>query len=85
MATLPDSARSVAFRPFDDADRTRWWYRAGSQVVGKPHYHRIHGPTVLVEYDNSQTNANHSHTVWRDLEHDFGGDMLRAHYLKHQH
>lgn len=58
---------------------------AGSSVVGKAHYYRIHGPTVLVEYDNSQNNANHSHTVWRDLEHDFGGDMLRAHYLKHQH
>ena len=58
---------------------------AGSSVVGKAHYYRIHGPTVLVEYDNSQSNANHSHTVWRDLEHDFGGDMLRAHYTKHVH
>jgi hypothetical protein len=58
---------------------------AGSSIVGKAHYYRIHGPTVLVEYDNSQNNANHSHTVWRDLEHDFGGDLLRAHYLKHQH
>jgi hypothetical protein len=58
---------------------------AGSSVVGKAHYYRIHGPTVLVEYDNSQNNANHSHTVWRDLENDFGGDMLRAHYQKHQH
>jgi hypothetical protein len=58
---------------------------AGSSVIGKAHYYRIHGPTVLVEYDNSQNNANHSHTVWRDLEHDFGGDILRAHYEKHQH
>ena len=58
---------------------------AGSSVVGKAHYYRVHGPTVLVEYDNSQNKANHSHTVWRDLEHDFGGDMLRAHYRTHQH
>ncbi len=58
---------------------------AGSSIIGKAHYYRIHGPTVLVEYDNSQNNANHSHTVWRDLEHDFGGDILRAHYEKHQH
>ena len=58
---------------------------AGSSVVGRAHYYRIHGPTVLVEYDNSQNGANHSHTVWRDLEHDFGGDMLRAHYQAHQH
>lgn len=55
---------------------------AGSLEVGKAHYYRIHGPTVLIEYDNTQTNANHIHTVWRDLERDFGGDLLRAHYAK---
>ncbi len=58
---------------------------AGSTEVGKAHYYRIHGPTVLVEYDNSQNNANHSHTVWRDLENDFGGDLLRKHYQQHKH
>ena len=58
---------------------------AGSTAVGKAHYYRIHGPTVLVEYDNSQNNANHSHTVWRDLENDFGGDLLRKHYQQHPH
>jgi hypothetical protein len=57
---------------------------AGSIEPGKPHYYRIHGPTVLVEYDNTQNNANHIHTVWRDLERDFGGDLLRAHYALHR-
>jgi hypothetical protein len=57
---------------------------AGSLEPGKPHYYRVHGPTVLIEYDNTQNNANHIHTVWRDLERDFGGDMLRAHYQAHQ-
>jgi uncharacterized protein DUF3500 len=56
---------------------------AGSIEPGKPHYYRIHGPTVLIEYDNTQNNANHVHTVWRDLERDFGGDLLRAHYAQH--
>jgi hypothetical protein len=28
----------------------------------------------------TQNNANHIHAVWRDLEHDFGGDLLRKHY-----
>ena len=41
---------------------------------------RIHGPTMLVEYDDTQNNANHIHTVWRDLENDFGGDLLKKHY-----
>ena len=53
---------------------------AGAHQPGEPHYYRIHGPTVLVEYDKS--NANHIHTVWRDLENDFGGDLLRRHYAR---
>lgn len=57
---------------------------AGSIEPGKPHYYRLHGPTVLIEYDNTQNNANHIHTVWRDLERDFGGDLLRAHYEHHR-
>lgn len=58
---------------------------AGAHQPRQPHYYRIHGPTVLVEYDNSQGNANHIHTVWRDLENDFGGDLLRRHYARQSH
>jgi hypothetical protein len=53
---------------------------AGGTEVGQPHYYRIHGPNFLIEYDDTQNNANHIHTVWRDLENDFGGDVLRKHY-----
>lgn len=48
--------------------------------LGKPHYYRIQGPTLIIEYDNTQNNANHVHTVLRDLLHDFGGDLLLEHY-----
>ena len=58
---------------------------AGAHQPRRPHYYRIHGPTVLVEYDNSQGSANHIHTVWRDLENDFGGDLLRRHYARQPH
>jgi hypothetical protein len=47
---------------------------------GKGQYYRIHGPTILIEYDNSQNNANHIHTVVRDLTNDFGEDLLMEHY-----
>ena len=57
---------------------------AGSLEPGEPHYYRVHGPTVLIEYDNTQNDANHVHSVWRDLERDFGGDLLRVHYEQHQ-
>jgi hypothetical protein len=53
---------------------------AGGIESGQPHYYRIHGPTLLIEYDDTQNGANHIHTVYRDLTRDFGGDALRAHY-----
>ncbi|HEX6994722.1 MAG TPA: DUF3500 domain-containing protein [Gammaproteobacteria bacterium] len=53
---------------------------AGSAEVGAPHYYRIHGPTFLIEYDNTQSGANHVHSVWRDLTNDFGVDVLAEHY-----
>jgi hypothetical protein len=53
---------------------------AGGIEPGQPHYYRIHGPTLLIEYDDTQNGANHIHTVYRDLERDLGGDALRAHY-----
>jgi len=58
---------------------------AGGSEPGQPHYYRIQGPTFVVEYDNTQDNANHIHTVWRDFDHDFGLDPLRAHYLTSPH
>ena len=59
-----------------------WFTWAGhtEHVLGKPYYYRIQGPTLIIEYDNSQNNANHIHTVIRDLTNDFGGDMLLEHY-----
>ena len=40
---------------------------AGGLELGQPHYYRIQGPSFLMEYDKTQNNANHVHTVWRDL------------------
>jgi hypothetical protein len=52
---------------------------AGETEKGKKHYYRIQGPTFLVEYDNTQNDGNHIHSVWRDFNGDFGADLLRAH------
>ncbi len=57
---------------------------AGGLEPGQPHYYRIHGPTFVIEFDNTQDNANHIHSVWRDFEGDFGMDVLRDHYA-HSH
>ncbi|QNF35691.1 DUF3500 domain-containing protein [Adhaeribacter swui] len=61
------------------------WAGSQTQEIGKAHYYRIHNPVLLIEYDNSQNNANHVHTVIRDLTNDFGEDALQAHYQKHPH
>lgn len=60
---------------------------AGDQEPGPghPHYYRIQGPTIIIEFDNIQNNANHIHTVIRDLKNDFGGDALMEHYNHNKH
>src|SRR5690606_41804412 len=62
------------------------WAGSLQQGPGNPHYYRIHGPVLLIEYDNTQNNANHVHTVVRDLTNDFGEDALKKHYQQgHSH
>jgi hypothetical protein len=58
---------------------------AGTTDPGGPHYYRVQGPTFLIEYDNTQNNANHIHSVWRDFTGDFGRDILREHYRTAPH
>jgi hypothetical protein len=53
---------------------------AGSDRPGQGHYYAIQGPTLLIEYDNTQNGANHIHSVWRDPANDWGDDVLAAHY-----
>ncbi len=56
---------------------------AGSTTAGEPHYYRLQGPRLLVEWTNVQRGGNHAHAVWRDPETDFGGDVLAAHHAAH--
>jgi hypothetical protein len=58
---------------------------AGDTAKGKKHYYRLQGPTFLVEYDNTQNDGNHIHSVWRDFNGDFGRDLLREHIKSQPH
>jgi Protein of unknown function (DUF3500) len=58
---------------------------AGAAVSGQGHYYRVASPAFVIEYDNTQDDANHVHSVWRDPEGDFGADLLRRHYARHSH
>jgi hypothetical protein len=52
---------------------------AGEAERGRKHYYRVQGPTFLIEFDNTQNDGNHIHSVWRDFNGDFGEDLLRQH------
>ncbi len=65
-------------------DKIRFGWAGGSER-GDAHYYRVQGPSFLIEYDNVQNNANHAHTVWRDFDRDFGKDLLKEHYMNHEH
>jgi hypothetical protein len=58
---------------------------AGESERGRKHYYRIQGPTFLIEYDNTQNDGNHVHSVWRDFNGDFGRDLLREHIQRVVH
>ncbi|MFI9559246.1 DUF3500 domain-containing protein [Nonomuraea endophytica] len=63
-----------------DAVHLAW---AGSVKAGEPHYYRLQGPRLLVEWTNIHRGVNHAHAVWRDPDSDFGGDVLAAHHATH--
>ena len=65
-------------------DKVRFAW-AGETEKGKKHYYSIQGPTFLIEYDNTQNNGNHIHSVWRDFNGDFGRDLLRDHLKQVAH
>jgi len=52
---------------------------AGGLEKGQPHYYRVQGGNFVLEYDNTQNEANHVHCLWRDFDHDFGADLLKLH------
>ncbi len=56
---------------------------AGSTDPGQPHYYRLQGPELLIEWDNTQRDANHAHSVWRNPGADFGLDVLARHRIAH--
>ncbi|MFG3251731.1 DUF3500 domain-containing protein [Streptomyces sp. NPDC048187] len=53
---------------------------AGGLEPGDRHYYCVRAPDFLIEYDNTQDDGNHAHSVWRHVRHDWGADLLRGHY-----
>ncbi len=58
---------------------------AGPAAPGEAHYYAVLGSQFVLEYDCAQDGANHIHTVWRDVTHDWGTDLLASHYAAVPH
>jgi hypothetical protein len=77
LPTALSTRERARITPAGLADTYFAW--AGSDRPRRPHYYRIQGPTMLIEYDCAQDAANHVHAVWRDPDRDFARDALAAH------
>jgi hypothetical protein len=77
---LPDDVAGLRMDQVDKAGRNVHFAWAGGIKPGDQHYYRVQTPSFLIELDDTQDDANHIHSVWRDFNGDFGGDLLKAHY-----
>ena len=78
---LPEELASEEFaRLTNEVINEVYFAWAGGSERHDPHYYRLQAPRFLVEYDCTQGQANHIHSVWRDPRGDFGSDLLAAHY-----
>ena len=59
------------------------WAGPTEKGFGKGHYYSVKGPTFMLEYDNTQNDANHIHSVWRDFTNDWAEDLLASHLTAH--
>jgi hypothetical protein len=83
VARLPDELGELELGKYTEEaiDRLHFAW-AGGPERGVPHYYRIQGPRLLIEYDNAQRAGNHAHSVWRDPDGDFGMDVLGEHHRR---
>ncbi|MCU1262287.1 MAG: hypothetical protein JWO80_5172 [Bryobacterales bacterium] len=79
-SNLPQQMAEARMAQVKQTERDIYFAWAGVAERGGPHYYRIQSPAFLIEYDNTQNDANHIHTVWRDWTNDFGADLLKQHY-----
>jgi hypothetical protein len=86
LGRMPDDVASERRQKLKKAGMDGVYFAwAGGTEVRQPHYYRVQGATFLVEYDNTQNDANHIHSVWRDFDGDFGRDLLKEHYQSTPH
>jgi len=77
---MPDQIAQAREEVIRKAGKDVYFAWAGGIEKGEPHYYRVQTADFLIEYDDTQNDANHIHSVWRDFSGDFGLDLLKQHY-----
>lgn len=77
---VPHDLAESRIAQMNKAGRNVHFAWSGGINVGDAHYYRVQTPYFLIEMDHTQDNANHTHSVWRDFNDDFGEDLLQQHY-----
>ena len=77
---VPDELAEGRIAQINKAGRNIYFAWSGGINRGDPHYYRVQTPSFLIELDDTQDDANHIHSVWRDFTGDFGQDLLQQHY-----
>lgn len=72
LKNMPSAVEEARRKRINDAGLDNisfaWW---GSSERNERHHYRVQGPTFLIEYNNTQNDANHVHSVWRNIDGDF--------------
>jgi uncharacterized protein DUF3500 len=77
---VPDELAEQRMAQINKAARNIYFAWSGGINSSDPRYYRVQTPSFLIEFDDTQDNANHIHSVWRDFNGDFGEDLLQRHY-----
>jgi hypothetical protein len=77
---VPDELAEGRVAQINKAGRIIYFAWSGGINRGDPHYYRVQTASFLIELDDTQDDANHIHSVWRDFTGDFGEDLLQKHY-----
>jgi hypothetical protein len=79
-SNFPEQVATYRMDQYKKAQNNLFFAWAGGTEKGQPYYYRVQTPVFLIELDDTQNDANHIHSVWRDYEGDFGADLLAQHY-----
>lgn len=69
---FPEAVRDELLAQLASGNQTYYFAWYGPADPAAPHAFKVQGPTVYIDYNKKQDNANHIHTFYRSLPGDFG-------------